>query len=95
MIQPVGLHYRCHHWFRTDIYVEFGEPLPIPLVGDEETHRRVSEGEWIEPPAEHVIPLKDELFDKLSPITQTHQIGRHTGHGTFWATVEHTKMARD
>ena len=69
MIQPVGLHYRCHHWFRTDIYVEFGEPLPIPLVGDEETHRRVSEGEWIEPPAEHVIPLKDELFDKLSPIT--------------------------
>ena len=69
MIQPVGLHYRCHHWFRTDIYVEFGEPLIIPLVGDEETHRRVSEGEWIEPPAEHVIPLKEELFDKLSPIT--------------------------
>tara|TARA_Y100000590_G_scaffold189131_2_gene215480 strand:- start:1998 stop:3509 length:1512 start_codon:yes stop_codon:yes gene_type:complete len=69
MIQPVGLHYRCHHWFRTDIYVEFGEPLIIPLVGEEETHRRVSEGEWIEPPAEHVIPLKEELFDKLSPIT--------------------------
>ncbi len=69
MIQPVGLHYRCHHWFRTDVYVEFGEPLLIPLVGDEETHRRVSEGEWIEPPAEHVIPLKEELFDKLSPIT--------------------------
>ena len=69
MIQPVGLHYRCHHWFRTDIYVEFGEPLIIPLVGEEETHRRVSEGEWIEPPAEHVIPLKEELFDKLSHIT--------------------------
>ena len=69
MIQPVGLHYRCHHWFRTDIYVEFGEPLIIHLVGEEETHRRVSEGEWIEPPAEHVIPLKEELFDKLSPIT--------------------------
>jgi len=69
MIQPVGLHYRCHHWFRTDIYVEFGEPLIIPLVGNEETHRRVSEGEWIEPPAENVIPLRDELYDKLSPIT--------------------------
>ena len=69
MIQPVGLHYRCHHWFRTDIYVEFGEPLPIPLVGDEETHRRIAEGEWIEPPAENVIPLKEELYEKLAPIT--------------------------
>lgn len=69
MIQPVGLHYRCHHWFRTDIYVEFGEPLPIPLVGDEETHHRIAEGEWIEPPAENVIPLKEELYEKLAPIT--------------------------
>ena len=69
MIQPVGLHYRCHHWFRTDIYVEFGEPLPIPLVGDEETHRRIAEGEWIEPPAENVIPLKEELYEKLATIT--------------------------
>ena len=69
MIQPVGLHYRCHHWFRTDIYVEYGEPLPIPLVGDEETHRRIAEGEWIEPPAESVIPLKEELYEKLVPIT--------------------------
>ena len=24
VIQPVGLHYRCHYWFRTDVYVEFG-----------------------------------------------------------------------
>jgi len=68
-IQPVGLHYRSHHWFRTDIYVEFGEPLLIPLVGEDETHRRIAEGEWIEPPAENVIPLKEELYDKLAPIT--------------------------
>ena len=31
MIQPVGLHYRCHHWFRTDIYVEFENPTHLWL----------------------------------------------------------------
>mgnify|MGYP001176300400 CR=1 FL=1 len=86
LIQPIGLHYRCHHWFRTDIYVEFGEPLLIPLVGDDDKHRRIAEGEWIEPPAEHVIPLKEKLFDKLSPITpdapdwETHRAWHLLGH---------------
>ena len=26
-IQPVGLHFRCHHWFRTDVFVEFPDPV--------------------------------------------------------------------
>ena len=69
VIQPVGLHYRCHHWFRTDAYIEFGEPIEIPLVEDPLHNTKLTKGEWIEPPADQVIPLRDELFEKLSCIT--------------------------
>ena len=31
-IQPVGLHFRCHHWFRTDLFVEYPEPIEIPFL---------------------------------------------------------------
>ena len=69
VIQPVGLHYRCHYWFRTDVYVEFGEPIAIPLLDDAQHHTTLAEGEWLEPPAERVIPLRDELYESLSHTT--------------------------
>ena len=69
VIQPVGLHYRCHHWFRTEAYIEFGEPIEIPIVDDSLHSAKLADGEWTEPPAEHVIPLRDELYEKLSVIT--------------------------
>ena len=68
-IQPVGLHFRCHYWFRTDVFVEFGEPITIPLLGDSEHNTAVAGGEWLEPPAEQVISLRDELYESLSHIT--------------------------
>ena len=68
-IQPVGLHFRCHYWFRTDVFVEFGEPISIPLLDDPHHHTTLAEGEWVEPPAEQVIPLRDELYERLSHIT--------------------------
>lgn len=69
VIQPVGLHYRCHHWFRTEAYIEFGEPINIPLVDDPLHNSKLVDGEWAEPPAEQVIPLRDELYERLSKIT--------------------------
>ena len=69
VIQPVGLHFRCHYWFRTDVFVEFGEPITIPLLDDPQHHTNLAGGEWIEPPAEQVIPLRDELYESLTHIT--------------------------
>jgi len=69
VIQPVGLHFRCHYWFRTDVFVEFGEPIAIPLLDDPPHHTALERGEWLEPPAEQVIPLRDELYESLSHMT--------------------------
>ncbi len=69
VIQPVGLHFRCHYWFRTDVFVEFGEPITIPLLDDPQHHTSLAGGEWLEPPAEQVIPLRDELYESLIHIT--------------------------
>ena len=69
VIQPVGLHFRCHYWFRTDVFVEFGEPITMPLLDDPQHHTNLAGGEWIEPPAEQVIPLRDELYESLTHIT--------------------------
>ena len=69
VIQPVGLHFRCHFWFRTDVFVEFGEPITIPLLEDTQHHSSLAGGEWLEPPAEQVIPLRDELYESLTHVT--------------------------
>jgi hypothetical protein len=44
VIQPVGLHFRCHHWFRTDVYVAFPDPIRIPLLLDEDHRKRLING---------------------------------------------------
>ena len=49
VIQPVGLHFRCHHWFRTDLFVEYPEPIEIPIVKTENYSRGLNEGTWMEP----------------------------------------------
>ncbi|RJU91524.1 MAG: hypothetical protein DWC07_00610 [Candidatus Poseidoniales archaeon] len=63
---PVGLHFRRRDLFRTDQYVEFGEPIqiapsdvPSPLV------EAVKIGNWVEPPADSVNSLRDKLRDRL------------------------------
>jgi hypothetical protein len=69
VLQPVGLHYRCHHWFRTDVYVEFAEPIPIDSSHPSQNGSRLLEGEWVEPLSEDVIQLRETLFEELSTIT--------------------------
>ena len=70
VIIPVGLHYRTRHLFRTDLWVEYSEPidlseieLPSQLIED------VGVGKWSEPPAHVVVDLRDEVQRRLSPLT--------------------------
>lgn len=67
---PVGLHFRRRELFRTDQYIEFGEPIPLTddMVPDDMV-AAVKAGEWVEPPAEIVHRIRDELQARLPPMT--------------------------
>ena len=69
VVQPVGLHWRTHHWLRTDHYVEFGEPIDIPSTYSLEDRARLANGEWIEPSHDDTIEMRTRIFDALSPMT--------------------------
>ena len=67
---PIGLHYRVRHHYRTDAWVEYGEPISIPDEGlPQDLIEAVSKGNWAEPPAQNVTTLRDTLEDKLAPMT--------------------------
>ncbi len=68
-LQPVGLHFRCHHWFRTDVFVEFQEPIPVLAPEVSGAPERLSSGIWEEPPSDKVHNLRDTLFSSLSEVT--------------------------
>ncbi|HIF45729.1 MAG TPA: hypothetical protein EYQ73_02895 [Candidatus Poseidoniales archaeon] len=70
VIIPIGLHFRIRHKFRTDAWIEYGEPIQVPYKNlNQELVEAVKNGDWVEPPAEDVIALRDELEAKLSPLT--------------------------
>ncbi len=68
-LQPIGLHFRCHYWFRTDAFVEFQDPIPVDAPDVEGAAERLSSGVWEEPPSEQVFFLRDRLFSALSEVT--------------------------
>jgi hypothetical protein len=67
---PIGLHFRVREYFRTDVWVEYGEPIQI-LKSDipDELIEAVSKGSWSEPPAENVFNLRDRLRLEMEPLT--------------------------
>jgi 1-acyl-sn-glycerol-3-phosphate acyltransferase len=70
VFQPIGLHFRVHYWFRTDLYLEQIEPVPVPYNPILEDRKKLMQGIWIEPPEDLVIKLRDELTSKLAPISR-------------------------
>ena len=67
---PVGLHFRQREKFRTDQYIEFGDPIVltddmIPPV----MVNAVRDGGWVEPPMETVHQIRDQLQDRLPDMT--------------------------
>ena len=69
VIQPTGLHWKTHYWFRTGCFVEYSKPIDIKLVFDKQESTSLASGEWIEPPASAVHDLKDQMFNAISPLT--------------------------
>ena len=70
-IIPVGMHFRKRHLFRTDIWVEFSNPIEYNL-SDELLNlgSKYENEEWTEPPAEDVYSVRDLLklnLDKITP----------------------------
>ena len=70
VFQPIGLHFRVHHWFRTDLYLEQIEPVLVPHNPIKEDRQKLMEGIWVEPPEDLVIELRNELTRKLAPISR-------------------------
>ena len=68
-IQPVGLHFRCHHWFRTDLFVEYPEPIEIPFLESPEHSDNLLRGSWVEPPETLVRSLTKKLEESLSEVS--------------------------
>lgn len=69
VIQPTGLHWKTHYWFRTNCFVEYSDPIKISLVFNKEDSVKLESGEWIEPPSDAVHELKEEMYNALSPLT--------------------------
>ena len=67
---PMGLHFRKREYFRTDVWVEYGEPIQIE---DSDVPQNlvdaVATGTWSEPPAESVFKLRDKLREDLVPLS--------------------------
>ena len=78
---PMGLHFRTREYFRTDVWVEYGEPIQIE-DGDvpQNLVDAVSTGSWSEPPAESVFKLRDKLREDLVPLSpNTHSWDEYRG----------------
>ena len=67
---PMGLHFRTREYFRTDVWVEYGEPIQVE---DSDVPQNlvdaVATGTWSEPPAESVFKLRDKLREDLVPLS--------------------------
>lgn len=70
VLQPIGLHFRVRHHWRTDCWVEYGDIITIPETAvSEELKEELERGGWKEPDFDSVCALRDKLEEKLAPLT--------------------------
>ena len=82
VMQPVGLHFRVRHHYRTDMWVEFGKPYYLPEDDiPEDLIEAVQNREWVEPPGDLVRSLRDRLRPHLLPITPN--VSSWDEHGAY------------
>lgn len=92
-IIPVGMHFRKRHLFRTDIWVEFCDPIEYNLSPELlELGPKYDKEEWIEPPAEDVYHVRDLLKLNLEQITPG-SINWETYRG--WKLLAHLKARNE
>ena len=68
-LQPTGLHWRNHTKFRTDHYVEYLDPIPIPNPYNEDEAKQLLSGNWVEPPESVVLSMRDSVYQILKEAT--------------------------
>lgn len=70
VILPIGLHWRVRHHWRTDCWVEFETPISLESENlSDELASTLAGGEWMEPAADHVNALREEVKRRLVPLT--------------------------
>jgi len=111
-IIPIGLHWRVRHHWRTDAWIEYGKPIKISAESlEQEIVDKLTLGDWCEPPADSVNSLRDELRQRLEPMTpnapdwETHRAWHLLGHlegvarrqrpKTWRAEVESARQIRE
>ena len=99
---PVGLHYRVSWYFRTDAWIEYGEPIRLDdAIHPEEDRKRLMNGEWIEAPADRVNNLRDKVRERLAPMTpdaeswDEHRAWHVLGHLRTIARGQHLNSWRE
>jgi len=92
-IIPVGMHFRKRHLFRTDIWVEFSNPIDYKLSQELlDLGSKYNKEEWIEPPAKDVYHVRDLLKLNLEEVTPG-AINWETYGG--WKLLSHLKARND
>jgi len=82
VLQPVGLHFRVRHHYRTDMWVEFSEPYYLPEDDiPDDLIQAVQKREWVEPPGDLVRSLRNGLRPHLAPITPN--VSSWDEHGAY------------
>ena len=101
-IIPIGLHWRVRHHWRTDAWIEYGKPIKVDAESlGPEVAEKLLRGEWVEPPAETVSFLRDELRPRPQPMTPdapdwpTHRAWHLLGHLEGGAIGRRPKTWRD
>ena len=95
VIVPVGLHFRVRHHFRTDQWIEFGKPITIDKSDiPQQLVDAVKQGNWVEPPAEQVISLRDKLRPQLMRMTPNTSDWDDYRGIKLLAHIESNKMGR-
>ena len=77
VLQPVGLHFRVRHHYRTDMWVEFAEPYYLPEDDiPDDLIQAVQKREWVEPPGDLVRSLRWFTTSSCTDYAQCIKLGR-------------------
>ncbi len=86
---PIGLHFRTRHLFRTDCWIEYGDPIELPHDElPDELIAKVGAGDWMEPPADLVTGLRDKLKEHLEPLTPNRETHSEVNRDSVIAHVQ-------
>tara|TARA_B100001750_G_scaffold54524_1_gene41471 strand:+ start:1283 stop:2842 length:1560 start_codon:yes stop_codon:yes gene_type:complete len=69
VLVPVGLTFRDPHSWFSDVFVEYAAPLELPISLDKNHGNQLHSGDWVEPDETTTILVRNQLRDRLAPLT--------------------------